>query len=58
MIVVILLINLISSSTIDIESATQSIFEKAIDEIRKTEDDWKKAEEQLTIDREKLQILK
>jgi hypothetical protein len=58
MIVVILLINLISSPTIDIESATQSIFEKAIDEIRKTQDDWKKAEEQLTIDREKLQISK
>jgi hypothetical protein len=43
------------SSTIDIESTTQSIFEKAIDEIRKIQDDLKTAEEQLKIDREKLQ---
>ncbi len=49
------MINSICSSTIDIESTTRSISEKAIAEIRKMEEDLKKTEEQLKIDREHLQ---
>jgi len=48
------MINSINTSIIDIELTTQSLYEKAINEIRRMRDNLNKEEKQLKIDREKL----
>jgi hypothetical protein len=52
---IVILINGVNTSTTSIESTTQSIYEKAIAEILKTQNDWKSDEEQLILDRSKFE---